>query len=258
MDMNNFSVFCKTGQQLADCPSEERESIGNRALGTFLLAVRANDHTPQVEGYQALDRMAKLIAASLGYETNSKDYRDILHDFLVMELHKSQGLTSEEITQLQRANKFAYVRTALRRDYIDDLRGAARKTRLHHQYDELKEQVCTQFSESEELAESFKNSAKAKTGPVSNGLTANFFSKGEAAICKTLVSLLHDSRQCEDFVNPECSDTKCKSKFVRYVAAVRAVGEQVVRRDIKRLKDKLNFPDYSPLREMLLRWRLGT
>jgi hypothetical protein len=193
--------------------------------------------------------MAKLTAASLRYETNSKDYRDILHDFLAKELEKSERLTREDIIQLQTTNKFAYLRTALRRDFIDDLRGTARKTRLHAQYVELKERVCNSVSESEELATS--GATRTQPAPSTDGLIANNLSKGEAAIWETLLSLLWNSQQCNEFVNPECSDTKCKSQFVKYVAAERGVGEQVVRRDIARLKGKFSRSNHSPIRGML-------
>jgi hypothetical protein len=246
---NNASESTQPAIQLSD-GAEERPNLVNSAFADFLVGIRLGDQPRQVDAYAILIRMARSAAMRTGYMRYSSfgDYEGVANNCLAQEVQKHRHLTAFEVAECCKAKRFAYLWKAFKCRFIDEMRKTERRG----------EQPLDDQSESHERIPSTSrdiNALETRWNRESSAkqflATAKLLPAGPAAISKLLAELLQNREQLLQITDPNLSDRACKTLFVEYVAKLREVGTQVVRRDVKQFRDRSDEPEYAHVLEIL-------
>lgn len=230
----------------------------NRAFADLLLGIRIGDEPRQRDAWKLLKRFAWSAAVKSGFVRNSRfgDYEQVALDCLLKEVQKNAELEAYEIVQNENAKKFAYIWKALTADYIDEMRSVGRRREQPVDWDswtswELIANKAERDSAPDPTIGKMEEQWDQNSLAWQLEKAANDLPLGPSAISETLAELFRDSELLQEFADLRLSDTECKSRFVEYVARRRKVGDQVVRRDLKRFKDNRYRPEYCQTLEIL-------
>ena len=236
------------------CPKAPKRPISVE-FADFLLGHRVGDKGRQLDAYNALMRIARSIALKSGYraQVRSGDWEEIAHDCIVKELGRHNEFTNYEIVAHGSGQGFAYLGIAFKWRLIDRFRKIDRRNEnaLPEQNDLIantqsrgSDTNCTRIKAVENnwdrqyVVGQFRRSAES-------------LPLGTAAISTVAADLMQNPDDLQDLADRHASTTAFKTGLVDYIAAIRGVGAQVVRKDIKQFRDNFDDPQYAYLRDNL-------
>jgi len=241
----------------AQYPEGRKGQTFNDLFADFLFGINFCDDAHQHDAWDLLMRKATSVARRLGISdlSASVDCEQTTIDCLLKEVQKYANLTVGEIAQHLHNKKFAYIKKALKDDYIDEIRKSQRRRELNVDWDDSASSALIsesgQNADAHQITDSMESHYDHQSMAKHLQKAASKLPLGPSAISETLADLFSDFELLREYADLKLSDTECKSRFVEYVAKRRGVGDQVVRRDVKRFKDNCDCPEYVQVLDIL-------